>query len=181
MGGGCGIVGLVKPGHPPQLDEGCRNTPAQGQHRFGPGDRYPIPVRIRQHHVAKHVGERLPQDGHVQLRGPGEVRLHGLAGNVFLAKEDFLVGAVVGPPDLHPPLERPQLALVIDARPEQHQVLEQGPRLERGRKLQPGLELRPVGRERVRPRIPGPDPFQVRRELAHLEVFPGRVPVHPDA
>ena len=102
-------------------------------------------------------------------------------GTCSWGKEDLLVGAVLGPPDLDPPLEGPQLAFVVDPRTQQHQVLEQGPGLERGRQLQPLLDLRPVRRERVRPRIPGPGPFQVGRELDHLEIFPGRVPVHPDA
>jgi len=87
--------------------------------------RHVLPVRMRQHEVIHQVRKRLAGDGHAQLGHMREVRGAETARRMVLSEEHFFGRAVLGPPLLHPPLQRPQLAVREAARMTPLQLLEQ--------------------------------------------------------
>src|SRR5262249_23924737 len=96
---------------------------------------------------------------------------------MLLGKEDLSLRPVLGAPLLDPPLERPQLTLLVEPGTTSRQLLEQSPRLHPRRFREPLRDLLPALGKRVSPRPPPPRLLELRRQLARLHVPAGRIPV----
>jgi len=98
--------------------------------------------------VAKQVGEKLSLDGHTQLRCPGEISLDGFARNMVLGEKYLLVGSELGLPNLNPPLEGPELTILVDPWAISLQIFEKAFGLQLRGLRQTFCDSRPVFRER---------------------------------
>ena len=129
------------------------NAPFQCSQRLRAAYRYPFPVRVRQHYVAKHVNKRLTAYSYSESRSPGEISLERFACTVFLGKEHRPLRPLTGPPLFESALERTEVARMIPIRIPLQKILEQRLCLQLRCIPQTLCNLRPIsskGSDRVR-------------------------------
>jgi len=100
-------VGAMQLRHAAQFPQRILQAFAEALVALGKADGAGLPVGVGQHEVVEQVGERTAVDRYAQVRAVGEVAGRQTAGMMLLGEEDLLRGAVLGPPPLEPPLQRP--------------------------------------------------------------------------
>ena len=106
--------------------------------------------------MAEHVQERDAGERDQQLVADGEVRLGRFARPMVLGEEDVLRRPCLRPPTSDVALQRPKLAGLVFAGMATGEVLEDRLGVEAVGELELHDNRRPVIRERVGPRPPGP-------------------------
>jgi len=109
-------VGPVPLRHAAQFPQRVLQPFAQALEALREADRRRLPVRVRQHEMVDHVLERLPRNGHAQAAHAREVRRRQPTRLVHLREEHLLGRAMQRPPQVHLPLQGPQLPVGEAAR-----------------------------------------------------------------
>src|SRR5581483_2224507 len=107
-----------------------------------------------------------------------EVRLRRLAGTVCLREPHLARRPMLRTPPPDPPLQRPQVRLVVASGTLHGQQLEHRQRLQARRRRQHLCHRWPVLREWIWPSPPPPRLLHLRRQLRRRHVPPRRRPVH---
>jgi len=113
-----------------ELPQGVLEALREGLEVLREADGGVLPVGVGEDEVEQDVVKRLARYGDFQLVHVGEVGLREHPGLVNLGEEHLSRRPFGCPPDLYPPLERPQLAVLESAWVLLLQVLEDGPGLQ---------------------------------------------------
>ncbi|MEY2877821.1 MAG: hypothetical protein RLZZ15_201 [Verrucomicrobiota bacterium] len=182
MRGGRAVVALGLRGHAAQAPERILQARLQRQARFRLARHGPLPVRIRQHHMAQQVRIRHAGERDAEFVGMRQVDLHARVRLAHLREKHFLRRTILRAPARHPALKGAQRPARPVGRqrhgPLREQMLEQRLGLEFRRRFQPTHDFRPDGRECIRVGLPVPRRPRARRPVAALQVAPCRFPIH---
>ena len=164
--------------HRAQLPERVLQPLAQAGEALRETQRHVFPVRVGQHKMIDHVGERLAANGHAKLVHVREIGRAEPAWFMHLREENLLGRPVLCFPLPRAPFQRAPLSLPVLIGVFALQPLQQRLGLQSRLPLKEFLQRRPDLAQRIWTSPPGVRRFDIAGQLAQVAIFPSRLAIH---